>query len=171
VISITLPLTRRSYDLRMTQLIHCIYASKAAPSFKEHEIPALLDVARRNNAARGITGMLLYIDRNFFQVLEGDEIVVGPVFEHICRDTRHGRVTQIIREPIFERSFSEWTMGFANVNLAEVGWHIGENDFFSSASCFQQLSPGRARKLLAAFRQGRWRAEETGMHRAQARTA
>lgn len=155
----------------MGQLIHCIYASKAAPSFREHAIPDLLEAARRNNAKRGITGMLLYVERNFFQVLEGDESTVGEVFELIRRDTRHGRVTQIIREPIFERAFSEWTMGFANVDLTQVRSHIGENDFFADATCLEQLSPGRARKLLAAFRLGRWRAEETGMHSAHSRLA
>jgi hypothetical protein len=46
----------------MGQLIHCIYASKAAPSFQEHAIPDLLEVARRNNAKRGLTGMLLYVE-------------------------------------------------------------------------------------------------------------
>lgn len=155
----------------MGQLIHCIYASKAAPSFEEHAIPELLEVARRNNAARGITGMLLYVERNFFQVLEGDESTVGEVFERIRSDNRHGRVTQIIREPVFERAFSEWTMGFANVDRAQIRSHIGENDFFATATCLEQLNPGRARKLLAAFRLGRWRAEETGMHPARSRLA
>jgi hypothetical protein len=56
----------------MTQLIHCIYASSAAPSFKEYDIPALLERARMANAECDLTGMLLYIDGSFFQVLEGE---------------------------------------------------------------------------------------------------
>lgn len=153
----------------MAQLIHCIYASKASPSFEDHAIPALLEAARANNCGRGITGMLLHVAGNFFQVLEGEEAAVTEVFGSIRRDTRHGRVTLIIREPIFERAFSDWTMGFANVNFAEVKSHIGENDFFTSATCLEELSAGRARKLLDAFRQGRWRAEVTGMHRTHGR--
>jgi hypothetical protein len=155
----------------MSQLIHCIYSSKASPEFHESQIPQLLESARRNNAARDITGMLLYVEGNFFQILEGDESTVNAVFERIRGDTRHGRITQIIHEPIFERAFSEWTMGFANVGYADVKTHIGENDFFTSAACLQQLSPGRARKLLNAFRLGRWRADQTGMHRAHRRMA
>jgi hypothetical protein len=155
----------------MSQLIHCIYASKSSSEFKEHQIPQLLESARRNNAARDITGMLLYVEGNFFQILEGHESAVTGVFERIRGDTRHGRITQIILEPIFERAFSEWTMGFANVEFAEVKARIGGNDFFSGAACLQQLSPGRARKLLNAFRAGRWRADQTGMHRAHGRMA
>jgi hypothetical protein len=155
----------------MAQLIHCIYASKASPSFEENAIPQLLDAARRNNAGRGITGILLYVEGNFFQVLEGEEAAVNGTFEAIRGDDRHDRVTLIIREPIWERSFREWTMGFANVDMSEIQRHIGENDFFAGASCLQQLPPGRARKLLAAFRQGRWRADETGVHRTHIRMA
>ncbi len=155
----------------MTRLVQCIYASKATPSFEAQDIPQLLEHARRRNTADDITGMLLYVERNFFQVLEGEDAVVAASFARIRDDARHSRVTQIIREPIFERSFFEWTMGFANVDLADVKASIGENDFFTSGSCLEELSPGRARKLLNAFRQGRWRAEETGMHRAQGRKA
>lgn len=153
----------------MEDLVHCIYASKASALFQEHAIPTLLAAARQNNAARGITGMLLYVEGNFFQVLEGKESAVAEVFDRIRNDPRHGRVTQIIRERLFERAFCDWTMGFANVSLAEVGSHVGENDFFADASCLVQLSPGRARKLLSAFRQGRWRADETGRHAARGR--
>jgi hypothetical protein len=153
----------------MDKLIHCIYTSKASPSFEEHAIPRLLKAARSNNATQGITGMLLYVEGNFFQVLEGNETAVTEVFDRIRADPRHVRVTQIIREPLFERAFSEWTMGFSNVALIEVKSHIGENDFFTDATCLEQLSPGRARKLLHAFRQGRWRAEETGRHRTRGR--
>jgi hypothetical protein len=153
------------------KLIHCIYTSKASPSFEDHAIPRLLEAARSNNAMRGITGMLLYVEGNFFQVLEGNEAAVTQVFDRIRADSRHVRVTQIICEPLFERAFSEWTMGFSNVALIELKSHIGENDFFTDATCLEQLGPGRARKLLNAFRQGRWRADETGAHRAHGRMA
>jgi hypothetical protein len=155
----------------MDKLIHCIYTSKASPTFEEHTIPTLLEAARSNNAMQGITGMLLYVEGNFFQVLEGSEAAVTQVFDCIRADPRHGRVTQIILEPLFERAFSDWTMGFSNVALTEVQALIGENDFFTDATCLEHLSPGRARKVLNAFRQGRWRMDATGRHRAHGRMA
>jgi len=150
----------------VTQLIHCIYASTAAAIFKESDIPALLDHARAANTERDLTGMLLYIDGGFFQVLEGDDAVVDEVYGRIERDPRHTKITLIIREPIAARDFGEWTMGFRTVDPREAGKLIGENDFFKSASCVTQLDSGRAKKLLAAFRTGRWRHQRTGTHRA-----
>jgi FAD-dependent sensor of blue light len=150
----------------VTQLIHCIYASTAESIFQESDIPALLEHARSANAAGALTGMLLYIEGGFFQVLEGDGAVVDEVYGRIKRDPRHSKVTLIIREPIAVRDFSEWTMGFCTVDPLQAGQLIGENDFFKSASCVTQLDSGRAKKLLAAFRTGRWRHQRTGTHRA-----
>jgi hypothetical protein len=148
------------------ELIHSIYASTAASIFKESDIPALLEHARTANAERGLTGVLLYIEGGFFQVLEGNDALVDDVYGRINRDPRHSKVTLIIREPIAARDFSEWTMGFSTVDPLEAGQLIGENDFFKSASCVTQLDGGRAKKLLAAFRSGRWRHQRSGTFRA-----
>ena len=149
----------------MKQLIRCIYASLAVPNFKEDELPLLLERARHFNALHSLTGMLLYIEGNFFQVLEGEAEAVDALYTGIMRDPRHTRVTLIIREPIAQRDFSEWTMGFSVVDRLDAGQVIGENDFFRKASCIDNLDAGRAKKLLAAFRNGRWRLERTGVQR------
>jgi len=150
-------------------LLHCIYASRAKVTTREAEIQALLERARHNNLAHGITGMLLFVEGSFFQVLEGDAASVEKTYEIILRDIRHDRVTQIIREPIAQRSFGEWSMGFEAVARADVQRLVGANDFFGSAGCLERINPGRARKLLMAFGAGRWRTENTGKHRAHAR--
>jgi len=149
----------------MSALIHCIYSSAATGMFAEHEIPQLLEKTRAANAARLISGMLLYIEGSFFQVLEGEPEPVDALYRQISADPRHKHVTLIIREPIAQRSFGEWTMGFAALGRPEAGELLGENDFFTHASCFDELNPGRAKKLLAAFRRGRWHAEHTGQYR------
>jgi hypothetical protein len=59
-------------------LIHCIYASSGAPEFHEADIPALLQTTRENNARLDVTGMLLYVQGSFFQVLEGPAEKVDP---------------------------------------------------------------------------------------------
>jgi hypothetical protein len=149
----------------LKQLIHCIYASLAMPQLKESELPLLLEQARSANAKANLTGMLLYIDGSFFQVLEGEAQTVEAVYTKIQHDPRHTRVTQIINEPIAGRDFSEWTMGFSVLDRLDAGKLIGENDFFTAASCVAQMGVGRAKKLLSAFRDGRWRLERTGLHR------
>ena len=148
----------------MSSLIHSIYSSAASSTFKEHEIPGLLEQIRKANEDIDVTGMLLYIEGSFFQVLEGEPAVIDALVRKIQSDARHSQFTLIIREPVLERDFGGWTMGFEAIGLSEAGELLGENDFFESASCVARLSPGRARKLLSAFRDGRWRTERTGAH-------
>jgi hypothetical protein len=48
-----------------------VYASTALQAFTKPELQALLQEIRPKNAELGITGLLLYKDGNFMQVLEG----------------------------------------------------------------------------------------------------
>jgi hypothetical protein len=155
----------------MTSLVHIIYCSAARPDFDEGQIPMILEKSRAANAMRNVTGMLLYVQRSFFQILEGDEPDVSAVYEKIRLDPRHHRVTRIIAEPIVTRSFGKWTMGFSAPGIAQAGILVGENDFFASASCLSAMDEGRAKKLLSSFQDGRWHSDATGTHRAPARHA
>ena len=145
-----------------TELIHCIYASAARGDFKAAELAALLEGARENNARLGLTGMLLYADGSFFQVLEGQPDVVDALYARIERDPRHGQMTLVIKEPIPKRHFDAWTMGLYKVSREELAGMSGVNDFFGRDRAMVSVEAGRARKLLAAFGDGRWRRKLTG---------
>lgn len=135
----------------MSQLIHLVYASAARADYSEKELSELLESASRRNAELGITGMLLHVEGSFFQVLEGEAEVVDKLFARIASDGRHGNVTVIVREPIPRRAFSNWTMAYAALDAREAASIAG------SGGGLGGLDVGRARKLLHAFTQGRWR--------------
>ncbi len=141
------------------ELVHCIYCSASTTGdFDPAELSALLDKCRSNNARCGITGMLLYQHRPFVQVLEGEKSTVESLFEKISKDRRHDRITKIVQEPIAERAFASWTMGYPRITAKELAQTPGLNDFFGSARSYLELGQGRAKALLAAFKEGRWRA-------------
>jgi hypothetical protein len=133
------------------------YASAASAPFTGQALSDLLLRARRTNSSIGLTGMLLYHQESFFQVLEGPPAALERLYERICADQRHTKITKLIHEPIEQRSFAEWTMGLGQPDRAELGAIPGLNDFFRQGSCLWELEPGRARTLLNAFREGRWR--------------
>ncbi len=139
-------------------LVHCIYCSASSKiAFTPSEFEELLKKFRLNNAILEITGILLYKDGSFFQILEGDEAVVETLFETISKDQRHKTVTKIIMEPIEERSFADWTMGYPKLTAKELAKIPGLNDFYSHGKSYLELGEGRAKNLLAAFKDGRWR--------------
>ena len=133
------------------------YASAASAPFSSQSLGDLLLGARSKNSRLGLTGMLLYHQDSFFQVLEGRSAAVESLYERICADERHTKIVKLIREPIEKRSFAEWTMGLGQPDRDELGAIPGLNDFFRQGSCLWELEPGRARTLLNAFRDGRWR--------------
>ncbi|MGB7298364.1 MAG: BLUF domain-containing protein [Burkholderiaceae bacterium] len=150
----------------MAELIHCIYASALSPGVTESEIAALLQHAREKNARLGLTGMLVFCDQSFFQVLEGPEDVVDAVYEKIEGDNRHCHITKVIRESIDHRHFEEWTMGFTKMTHTDLASLAESNDFFAGGESLSAIDAGRAKKLLTAFRKGRWRQSLSGARQA-----
>ena len=149
----------------MPLMIHIIYASVATEGFTSAQLTALLQKARGENERLQLTGMLLYSDGNFFQVLEGEPDSVDGMYKKLHLDKRHHQLTMVVREPIAKRYFADWSMGFSSVTPEELSEVDGLNDFFHDGSCFVGLDSGRAKKLLAAFAEGRWRAKLTGANR------
>lgn len=142
----------------MPALIHFVYASVATQPFGKEDLTELLRQSRPANSRLGLTGMLLYSQGSFFQVLEGQPDSIDALYRKLLPDPRHRQVTAIIREPISKRYFGEWSMGFSTVSPYELADIEGTNDFFHGGSCFTRIGPGRAKKLLTAFAGGRWRA-------------
>lgn len=138
-------------------LTHIIYASAARAPFSSDALNELLRDVRARNAASGITGMLLYSDGCFFQTLEGESEIVTKLYEKIAHDPRHLNATLIVRENIARRAFKDWTMGYANASRDELAVIPGLNDFFGSGSALTAIDDGRAKTLLKAFSEGRWR--------------
>ena len=104
-------------------MIQLIYVSSAVNQMSEAELLELLEQARSRNQKQQITGMLLYADGNFFQVLEGERKDVEEIYEDIVKDKRnHGNIV-IEKEEISERTFPNWSMGFkylAAINKDEI---------------------------------------------------
>jgi hypothetical protein len=137
-------------------LIHLVYVSSATIAFTEAGLLALLEVSRRKNESASLTGMLLYRDGNFMQVLEGEEATVNDAYARIGKDARHEGLITMLRGPISERNFADWSMGFRNLDSAEVRRVAGYNEFMNEdwRGRPMQESPLRALKLLQVFRQG-----------------
>ena len=76
----------------------------------------LILTAKSNNAKNNITGVLVYKNNNFLQVLEGHTETVDSVFDKIRMDQRHQNIFKIINTSIDERFFEEYEFGFTVVS-------------------------------------------------------
>ncbi len=110
-------------------MIRLTYASTAVTDFSPEKLVALLKICRINNITKNITGILLYAQGTFFQVLEGDEVAVDAIFEAIKKDKRHKDITLIEQLPITERLFPYWSMGFDKLEAKELSEMEGFSHF------------------------------------------
>lgn len=131
-----------------------IYSSAAVAAFTETELGQLLARARINNERLGISGLLLYDDGSFLQVLEGDQQVIEKLYETIGRDKRHHRVVALLRRDVEERHFAQWRMGFAAVNSFSKKLP-GYSDYLQARGD-AAAAGSAASRLLASFRDGRF---------------
>ncbi len=102
-------------------LVRCLYASRTATTVGSATLDDILRQSRRNNLARGITGMLCHANGIFVQVLEGGRGEVSGLMARIFADPRHKDVQILLFEEIAQRRFGSWTMAQANIASANPG--------------------------------------------------
>ena len=110
-------------------LIHLIYVSSATAACDAAELEKILVASARNNAPLQLTGMLLYAQGNFMQVLEGEEAAIE------------------------QRSFDQWSMGFRRLGATEALAHPAYAPFFERGFDAAKIGahPGLALDMLKEF--------------------
>ena len=87
------------------------YVSRASRRLEAADLEAIAAVAKKNNTALGVTGMLVECAGEFLQILEGEAAVVQQLYDKIERDPRHINVSVIEVEEEADRQFGPWAMG------------------------------------------------------------
>lgn len=129
-------------------MIQVSYISSATSPMSTQDLTRLLEQCRDYNAANGVTGMLLYSNSTFIQVLEGEDRVIDELLDRIEEDPRHTDIKLLQRKRIDRREYVGWNMGFKRVgkndlrNIEGVGdlsqvefnaRYLGENEGVVSA--------------------------------------
>lgn len=104
----------------MANLFALTYLSRATRDLLPEELDAILLQARVFNAAEQVTGVLLYGDERFFQLLEGSEPSVRAVFDRLSRARAHAGIRVLSQGPVAERLFDSWHMGFARSPISAM---------------------------------------------------
>lgn len=95
--------------MKLSQLL---YISKPVAPLQASELADLLSQARQKNRDLRITGLLLYSEESFMQVIEGPNLNIQRLYTSITLDSRHTDVQEIYFRSIEERHFHDWKLGF-----------------------------------------------------------
>jgi Sensors of blue-light using FAD len=138
-----------------SMIFQLLYSSTATQAFWPDDLFNLVEKSRSRNARRAITGMLLFHEGQFMQLLEGPEKAVRDCFAIIKRDPRHTSVTVLLMEERQHRDFPEWTMGFERLEHAwslPPAWSTILEEPLSPAATSQ--NPSAAKELILSFQLG-----------------
>jgi Sensors of blue-light using FAD len=106
-------------EATMPPIWQLLYRSEQAYEMDTSDLMKLLFDARTFNRDNGITGLLLYRDGHFMQLLEGEEPMLRLLYGWIAADPRHRNPVLEIDAPARERLFPEWKMGYAEAPRIE----------------------------------------------------
>jgi len=136
-------------------LSQLVYVSNRKPSCTDQEIEKILASCKKNNPSLDITGVLLYSDTKFIQMVEGDSKVITTLYDKIKTDSRHSNTRMISYGPIKERAFPSWHMGARKISGSEVDFktEISTEDksIFSSILQGKEENGARVLNLLKKF--------------------
>ncbi|MDF3078667.1 MAG: hypothetical protein K0S09_2556 [Sphingobacteriaceae bacterium] len=111
-----------------------IYRSQATQPITDQVLKDILAKSRERNPAMGVTGMLLFFDNKFMQLLEGEESQVKLLYKDICADTRHTAVITLKEGPTSIRLFPEWSMSFRSLTQEEIAAEPAYKDVYTPGS-------------------------------------
>ena len=97
-----------------------IYASRASRALAAAELESLLRVCNNNNRALDVTGLLVYCDGSFLQLLEGEGEGLDGLYDRIRVDDRHDGLRLLTRGALTRRRFAEWSMAFEHVDAERL---------------------------------------------------
>lgn len=133
-------------------MIYLAYCSAATRLLDSEALAELLRVCRANNERAGLTGLLLYHDGSFMQVLEGESEAVRAAYRRIQNDPRHRSLIKLAEAPLPQRNFGRWAMAFTDTQSLGPADLDAYSRFLHEPPEARADSP-RAIQLLLSFRE------------------
>ncbi len=130
-----------------------IYSSEATAEMARTDLEQMLAESRLRNAKRDITGVLVFVDGVFLQILEGERDDVEDLMVSIQRDPRHRNIKVFHEEEIDRRAFPAWRMAYLSPRAEEVSAWVGLEGAASIESVLATLrsDPHRVPKVLVGL--------------------
>lgn len=95
-------------------LVSLTYASRAKYAVSSADFLKILQQAKKNNSANGITGMMTCNKEYFLQTIEGPRAQINRLFQSLLSDKRHFDLQVIESREIKVREWAEWSMNYAS---------------------------------------------------------
>ncbi|MGM1057278.1 MAG: BLUF domain-containing protein [Bacteroidota bacterium] len=104
------------------------YVSTATPNLSKEDVADLFEYVNDFNNSHGITGVLLYAETNFFQLIEGEEKEIKSLYSRIENDSRHKNIIKFVDKPIegpaFDGHISRFVTDTSKLDSSNIETYI-----------------------------------------------
>ena len=97
-----------------------LYCSSARQDLTDDDIKNILLTSRKLNTNYDITGCLLYYNKHFIQILEGNKKSVKQLYNNILIDVRHRDIMLLAENEKEKRFFVDWNMAFNELSIQDM---------------------------------------------------
>jgi hypothetical protein len=111
---------------------YLIYLSQATRPLSAKALTCLVDQARPANARQHLSGALVYSNKRFIQLLEGEQAALEAAYARISRDPRHQHLCKVAHYPIAARQFADCPLAFQTLSpaqFAHLAGHLAPTKF------------------------------------------
>lgn len=140
-----------SADSMASSIFQLLYFSRATAHVEASTLAEILQTSQRNNQRSGISGLLIYEDYHFMQVLEGTKQAVEEIFAKICVDERHTDVFTIYSADVEKRQFGGWAMAHYQFQPDDEELRNSFVEIEKGSREGVSLITGKARKFITTF--------------------
>ena len=133
------------------KIFQLIYASSATVQFKFGELKILTDKAAEFNKTKNITGLLVYGNYHFMQILEGPQENINSLYLKIAKDIRHTDLRILDYSQILSRKFSQWAMTSVDFNFNPLFEEITRHFFDGGSFEPYELGSRKASDIMSEY--------------------
>ena len=87
------------------------YISNFSQDLSKHDIDKLIHTVNKKNKLLDVTGLLIIKNKHFFQILEGEDEKINPLYEKIKIDSRHTGVIRLLNTKIEGKILKDYNSG------------------------------------------------------------
>ena len=131
--------------------IQSVYTSAAIQPMPKSKLYKILVDSRVRNKLADVTGLLVYVDGTFLQVLEGEQEMVSDLLDKISKDPRHTDVKVVYKSGVERRTFNAWQMAYVSPSPKELASWAGLSNTTTLESTLKtlEIEPNRFPSVLS----------------------
>lgn len=88
------------------------YVSNVSDQLTKEDIKQLMMKIKRDNNSKNIRGILIYVNKTFFQIIEGEYTQIKSLYGKIKTDGRHQHILKILEKKSTTRRYRNFNSNY-----------------------------------------------------------